>query len=144
MPSLGDFLIHVSGNTEKWIIDHRICRLFTHPFLGLPLSGGRDRMAGKNLIMKNFVVVLRGGTAFTNKNYGTVLMAMSAAKAESLRYPEARVYCGSTDRILRLSQFMLVKDGHIVSINVRYCGKVVKRDNTIPENLWDEFNLKRK
>lgn len=94
--------------------------------------------------MKNFVVVLRGGTAFTDKNYGTVLMAMSAAKAESLRYPEARVYCGSTDRIMRLSQFMLVKNGHIVSINVRYCGKVVTRDSTIPENLWDEFNLKRK
>ena len=94
--------------------------------------------------MKNFVVVLRGDTAFTDKNYGTVLMAMSAAKEESLRYPEARVYCGSTDRIMRLSQFMLVKDGHIVSINVRYCGKVVTRDSTIPENLWDEFNLKRK
>ena len=39
---------------------------------------------------------------------------------------------------------MLVKDGHIVSINVRYCGKIVTSDNTIPENLWDEFNLKRK
>ena len=94
--------------------------------------------------MKNFVVVLRGGTAFIDKNYGTVLVAMSTAKAESLQYPEARVYCGSTDRIMRLSQFMLVKNGHIVSINVRYCGKVVTRDNTIPENLWDEFNLKRK
>lgn len=94
--------------------------------------------------MKNFVVVLRGGTTFINKNFGTVLMAMSAAKEESLRYPEARVYCGSTDRIMRLSQFMFVKEGHIVSINVRYCGKIVTSDNTIPENLWDEFNLKRK
>lgn len=101
-------------------------------------------MAGKiSLIMKNFVVILRGGTAFTEKKYGTVLMAMGVAKAESLRYPEARVYCGSSDRILRLSQFMFVKDGHIVSINVRYCGKIVTSDNTIPENLWDEFNLKR-
>jgi len=102
-------------------------------------------MAGKtSLIMKNFVIVLRGGTAFVDKNYGTVLMAMSAAKAESLQYPEARVYCGSSDRIMRLSQFMFVKDGRIVSINVRYCGKIVTSDNTIPENLWDKFNAKRK
>lgn len=34
----------------KWggYIDRRIHNLFAHPFHGLPLSVGRDRMAGKN------------------------------------------------------------------------------------------------
>lgn len=69
--------------------------------------------------------------------------AMWAAKEDSLRFPDAKVYCASSDRTMRLVQTMTAKDGRIVDISVRYCGKVVTSDETIPNELWYKFNNER-
>lgn len=93
--------------------------------------------------MKNSVIVLRGGVSYVEANYGLIVDAMAVAKRTSLRYPEAVVYCASSDRTMRIVQTMTAKDGRIVDISVRYCGKVVTSDGSIPEDVWDKFNEKR-
>jgi len=93
--------------------------------------------------MKISVIVLRGGVSYVDNGYGQMRTAMSVAKEESKRYPAAIVYCASSDRTMRLVQTMTAKDGRITVISVRYCGKVVTSDATIPDELWDKFNEKR-
>lgn len=78
-----------------------------------------------------------------DNGYGMMRTAMSVAREESKRYPEAKVYCASSDRTMRLVQTMTAKDGRITDISVRYCGKVVTSDETIPEELWNKFNNER-
>jgi len=90
--------------------------------------------------MRNSVIVLRGGARYAGTRYGTIGSAMQAARAESLRWPEAVVYCSSSDRALRIVQTMRVSEGRIKSLTVRFRGKVVTSDETIPEELWDRFN----
>ena len=93
--------------------------------------------------MNNFVTIVRGGVSYCEENYGTIAAACAVAKRESLRYPEAKVYCGSSDRALRICQVGTAVNGKIVEITTRYCGKVVTSDETIPDELWEKFNDKR-
>ena len=77
------------------------------------------------------------------ERYGMMQTAMGVARKRSIMYPEAKVYCASSDRKMRLVQTMTANDGRIVDISVRYCGKVVTSDDIIPDNLWYKFNQMR-
>lgn len=90
--------------------------------------------------MKISVIVVRGGVSYVDSGYGMMRTAMGVAREESKRYPDARVYCASSDRTMRLVQTMTAKDERIVDISVRYRGKQVTSDETIPDLLWDKFN----
>ena len=94
--------------------------------------------------MNNSVIVVRGGVSYAYPNFGTIDSAMWAAKEDSLRFPDAKVYCASSDRSMRLVQTLRAENGRITDISVRYCGKVVTSDDAIPEELWDKFNEKRR
>lgn len=93
--------------------------------------------------MKISVIVVRGGVSYVDNGYGMMRTAMGVAREESKRYPEAKVYCASADRTMRIVQTVTAKDGRLTAISVRYCGKVVTSDETIPDELWDKFNSKR-
>lgn len=93
--------------------------------------------------MKISVIVVRGGVSYVDNGYGMMRTAMGVARDESRRYPDALVYCASSDRTMRLVQTMTAKDGRITDISVRYCGKVVTSDETIPNDLWNKFNNER-
>jgi len=89
------------------------------------------------------VVVVRGGVSRCDKGFGLFSDAMDVAKRESLRYPDAKVYCQSSDRELGIVQTLTASNGRLVRISVRYFGKVVTSDDTIPGEKWDMFNEKR-
>lgn len=94
--------------------------------------------------MNNSVIVVRGGVSYAYTNFGCIYSAMRAAKEDSLRFPDAKVYCVSSDRAMRLVQALRAVGGRITDIVTRYCGKVVTDEETIPDELWDKFNEKRR
>lgn len=94
--------------------------------------------------MKNSIVIVRNGYPYADGTYFFPMTgAMKRAKELSERHEGSVVYVNSSDHDLRLVQSFKAVNGRIVDMTVRYCGKVVTSDETIPDELWDKFNEKR-
>lgn len=94
--------------------------------------------------MKNSIVIVRNGcTTIDGRFFFPIAGAMARARMLSRQEPDAAVYVNSSDHDLRLVQSFKAVRGRITEMTTRYRGKVVTDDETIPDNLWHEFNSRR-
>lgn len=95
------------------------------------------------MLYNSIAIKRQGFSTIDGRCFSPMTAAMRRARTLSERTKDAVVYCNSSDRGMRLVQSFTFVNGRLTGMTVRYCGKVVTKDETIPEELWEKFNEKR-